>query len=152
MDNKKGIKTLNHIEKVSKLLDSQFTVGGFKFGLDPILNLIPFAGDGVTALVSLALVYTMKKHGASGKLIAKMLGNVLIDFTVGAIPILGWVFDFYFKANDRNVKLLKAHYAEGKHSGSANGYLAVILTAFLLVMILVMWGVWVVLKWFFGMI
>ena len=149
MENKAGIQSLKTIEKVSKLLDSQFSIGNFKFGLDPILNLIPFAGDGVTAVISLALVFTMKKHGASNKLLAKMLGNVLVDFVVGAIPLLGWVFDFYFKSNNRNLALLKAHYGEGKHQGSAKGYISVMLLAFVVIMILVMWGVWELLKWFF---
>lgn len=114
---------LKHIEWISKLLDSQFSVGNFKFGLDPILNLIPFAGDGATTLVSLMMVYTMRKHGASSKIVVKMLGNVLIDTLIGAIPIIGWIFDFYFKSNNRNLILIKEHYQEGKHTGSGKGIL-----------------------------
>jgi hypothetical protein len=67
---------LKHIEWLSKLLDSQFNISGFKFGLDPILNFIPFAGDGVTPIVSLMMVYTMRKHGVSRKIMVKMLGNL----------------------------------------------------------------------------
>lgn len=133
---------LKNIEAISKLLDSQFKIGGFRFGLDPILNFIPFAGDGATAVVSVMLVYTMRKHGASNKLIARMLLNVFIDFIVGAIPILGWVFDFYFKANDKNVQLLKQHYEDGKHTGGAKGVIILSLVVFLLLIGLLIWATW----------
>ncbi|TKC00187.1 DUF4112 domain-containing protein [Pedobacter cryophilus] len=143
---------LKYVAKISKLLDSQFEIGGFKFGIDPILNFIPFAGDGATTLVSLALVYTMNKHGASNKIVVKMLGNVLIDFILGAIPLLGWIFDFYFKANDRNLKLLNEHYSEGKHTGSAKGLLTGILIAFIVVMIIAFWAIWSISSWLFGLV
>jgi hypothetical protein len=142
MPNIKPDNKLKTIEAVSKLLDSQFKIGDFKFGLDPILNLIPFAGDTATALVSVLLVYTMRKHGASNKLIARMLGNVAIDFVLGAIPLFGWVFDFYFKANDKNVRLLKEHYAEGKHTGSATGIIIFSLVIFLLMIAAFIWAAW----------
>jgi len=143
---------LKNIEAISKLLDSQFKIGGFRFGLDPILNFIPFAGDGASALISVMLVYTMAKHGASNKLIARMLINVFIDFIIGAIPILGWVFDFYFKANDKNVQLLKEHYTEGKHTGSAKGIIIGGLILFLLLIGLLIWASWAILSYLFDVI
>lgn len=72
-------------------------------------------------LASGALVLTMVRHGASGQLAARMLGNIAIDALVGAIPFLGDLFDVAFKANVKNVELLKEHYDEGKHSGSGWG-------------------------------
>nr|MBC7614348.1 DUF4112 domain-containing protein [Pseudopedobacter sp.] len=138
---------LKHIEWISKLLDSQFSVGNFKFGLDPILNLIPFAGDGATTLVSLMMVYTMRKHGASSKIVVKMLGNVLIDTLIGAIPIIGWIFDFYFKSNNRNLILLKEHYQEGKHTGSGKGILTAYLIGFVIILFLAIWGIWALAAW-----
>lgn len=143
---------LKNIEAVSKLLDSQFKIGGFRFGLDPILNFIPFAGDGASALISVMLVYTMAKHGASNKLIARMLINVFIDFVLGAIPVLGWVFDFYFKANDKNVQLLKEHYTEGKHTGNAKGIVIGSLILFLLFIGLLIWATWTVVGYFIQLI
>lgn len=151
MQNVKGNNSLVFVERVSKLMDSQFKIGNFKFGLDPILNLIPFAGDSVTAIISFALVYNMQKHGASSKIVVKMMGNVILDFIVGAIPLIGWVFDFYFKANDRNVKLLKEHYIEGKHTGSAKGLLTLMLIAFIIVIGLGLWAIWAIGKWFIGL-
>lgn len=143
---------LKSISKISKLMDSQFEIGGFKFGLDPILNLIPFAGDAATGVVSFALVYAMNKHGASPKIVVKMLWNVLIDLLIGAIPVLGWVFDFYFKANDRNIKLLNEHYLEGKHTGSAKGILSWILIGFVVFIILALWAIWAITSWLFGVV
>ena len=147
MSNNTSTNKLKNIETISKLLDSQFKIGGFRFGIDPILNFIPFAGDGASALISVMLVYTMSKHGASNKLIARMLFNVFIDFLIGAIPVLGWVFDFYFKANDKNVALLKEHYTEGKHTGSAKGIIIGGLILFLLLIALLIWASWMLLSY-----
>lgn len=143
---------LKTVAKISKLMDSQFEVGGFKFGLDPILNIIPYAGDAFTGIISLSLVFAMYQHGASSKIVVKMLLNVLIDVLVGAIPFLGWVFDFYFKANDRNIQLLNEHYVEGKHSGSAKGILTIILLVFLIVIVLIVWAIWLLTSWLLGLI
>ena len=143
---------LKSIAKISKLMDSQFEIGGFKFGLDPILNLIPFAGDAATGVVSFALVYSMHKHGASGKIVVKMLWNVLVDLVVGAIPLLGWVFDFYFKANDRNIKLLNEHYLEGKHTGSGKGIFTWILIGFVVFIALALWAIWAITSWLVGVV
>lgn len=143
---------LKSVAKISKLMDSQFEIGGFKFGLDPILNLIPFAGDAATGMVSFALVYSMHKHGASGKIVVKMLWNVLVDLVVGAIPLLGWVFDFYFKANDRNIKLLNEHYLEGKHTGSGKGIFTWILIGFVVFIVLALWAIWAITSWIFSVV
>lgn len=110
---------LKNIERITKLMDSQFNIGGFKFGVDPVLNFIPFLGDGISVIISGLMVISMAKHGASGKVKAKMVLNIAIDALIGAIPVFGWFFDFYFKANERNLVLLKQHYNEGKHYGSA---------------------------------
>ena len=116
-------KALKNVETVAKLLDSQFVIPGtnFRFGLDAIAGLIPVGGDAVSFLASGALVLTMVRHGASGQLAARMLLNIAIDALVGAIPFLGDLFDAAYKANIKNVELLKEHYKEGKHSGSGWG-------------------------------
>ena len=133
---------LRNIEKLAKLMDSQFKIGRFRFGLDPIINLFPFLGDAVAVIISLFIVFTMYKHGASGKLVIKMLLNVLIDAVVGAIPLLGWVFDFYFKANEKNILLLKEHYVEGKHRGSGLDILFIILIVFFAIIALLIYLIW----------
>ena len=136
---------LGMVRRISKLMDEEFSIGRFKFGLDPILNFIPVAGDLAGYLVSATLILTMLKHGASGKLVLKMMANASLDALVGAIPILGWIFDFAFKANTRNVKLLHEYYTEGKHEGSAAPYIVPLIMLFLVVLasILIL-GIWLI--------
>ena len=126
---------LKTVKRISKLMDEEFSIGGFKFGLDPILNLIPIAGDAGTYIVSIGLILTMLKHGVSGKVAMKMIGNATLDAVVGAIPIIGWIFDFAYKANTRNTKLLAEYYTEGKHTGSGKGYVILIALIFLAIII-----------------
>ena len=141
--NKDAAARLALIKRVSKLMDEEFRIGKYKFGLDPILNFIPVAGDLAGYLISATLLLTMVKHGASGKLVIKMLGNIFIDALVGAIPVLGWVFDFVFKANKKNVQLLEEHYVLGKHTGSAKPYiLAIVLILFFANVVLLSLSIW----------
>ena len=137
------------VEWVSHLMDEQFRVPGtnFRFGLDPILNLIPVVGDLSGFAVSAALVATMAKHGASGKVLTLMILNIILDATVGAIPVLGQIFDFTYKANTRNIRLLRSHYSEGKHTGSGKGVIAVILIVLIILFILLTFITWKFLEW-----
>lgn len=107
------------VDRVSWLMDNKFTIGmgRFRFGLDPLLNLVPYLGNLIGASISAMLVVIMWRNGVSGKVVILMLLNVLIDLLIGAIPIIGQVGDFFYKANARNIRLLKAHYFENKHLG-----------------------------------
>lgn len=137
---------LSSVKRISKLMDEEFSIGGFKFGLDPILNLIPVAGDVGTYVVSLSLIFTMLKHGVSGKVAMKMIGNATLDALVGAIPVIGWIFDFTYKANMRNTKLLAEYYTEGKHTGSAKPYVALFALLFLGLLILISIGAFYIIR------
>lgn len=119
---------LQWVEQISKLMDSRFVIPGtnIRFGIDPILSMLPVLGDLATFVVSGMLIYTMRNHGASRNVAIKMILNATLDAMIGAIPLVGTIFDVFYRANDRNVKLLKEHYFEGKHQGSGNGLLAVI--------------------------
>ena len=140
---------LRWVEHVSRLMDSQFRLPGtrFRFGLDPVLGLVPIVGDVSTTLVSVALLLTMLRHGASGAVAVRMALNILIDSIVGGIPILGNVFDFAFKSNERNVALLRRHYAEGRHQGSGRGLVTVVVLSLLVALGLVVWGSAALLHW-----
>ena len=131
-----GEKDLRWIERFSKTMDSRFTIPGtkIKFGIDPILSLFPILGDLMTFLLSGILIYTMHQQGASRNVVIKMVLNSTLDAIIGAIPVIGTVFDVFYRSNDRNVRLLKEHYFERKHQGSGNGLLfTIILCAVILV-------------------
>jgi hypothetical protein len=135
---------LKWVDHVVTLMDNQFRLPGtnFRFGLDPILGLLPVAGDMASYAVSAMLVMTMARHGASGKLVALMLVNITLDALLGSIPILGNVFDFFFKANERNVRLLRSHYEEGKYQGSGKNVVVGVLIALVVIFILLGWALW----------
>jgi hypothetical protein len=140
---------LKWVEKISYLLDERFRIPGtkFRFGLDPILNLIPVAGDLSGFVLSAALILTMAKNGASSRIVALMSVNALLDATIGAIPILGQVFDFFYKANSRNIRLLKEHYEEGKHQGSGKGVWITALVVLIVLFFIFIFLIWKVLEW-----
>ena len=140
------------IERISVLMDSKFQIGGFKFGLDPLLNLIPFAGQTISFGTSFMLVIIMMRNGAGSKVAVKMLLNVLADAVLGAIPFFGQIFDFFNKANKKNVKLLKEHYFEGKHQGSAKGILFSILIVLIVICIVFLFLLWKITAWTFEVI
>ena len=89
----------------------------------------------------------MIRHGASGKVAAKMVVNILIDFIIGSIPVLGAVFDFWFKANQRNLRLLKEHYEEGKHTGGAKEVIVTTLVVLSVLFLIILVGVIAIFAW-----
>jgi hypothetical protein len=140
---------LKWVERIAYLLDERFKIPGtnFRFGLDPILNLIPVAGDLSGFVLSSALILTMAKNGASGKIIALMTINAVLDATIGAIPILGQVFDFFYKANSRNIRLLKEHYEEGRHQGSGKSVWITALIVLAVMLLLFFFLLWKMIEW-----
>ena len=142
---------LKWVERIASVMDDKFKVPGtnFRFGLDPILNLIPFAGDVSGFVVSAALLYVMAKNGVSRKVLILMAINIAVDAVVGAIPILGQISDFYIKANTLNIKLLKEHYREGKHTGSGNGIIIILLIVLLLIISAALYVSYLTLNWLF---
>lgn len=92
---------------VARLLDESVRVPGtnFRIGLDPILGILPGAGDTVAAGLSLYIVYEAARLGVSYSTLARMVANVAIDAVGGSVPVLGDLFDAVWKANRRNVEL-----------------------------------------------
>jgi hypothetical protein len=135
---------LQWVENFSRLLDSKFTIPGtqIRFGLDPILSLFPVIGDLITYFISGILIYTMHQQGASRKVVIKMVMNSTLDAVIGTIPLIGTVFDVFYRSNDRNVRLLKEHYLEGKHHGSGNGLLLVIVIVAILIVAAAFYGMY----------
>ena len=141
------------VKRLVYLLDEQFRIPGtkFRFGLDPIMNLVPFLGDMTGFVISAGLLLTMAKKGAGNKLVVLMSINILLDATIGAIPFIGQVFDFYFKANSRNLNLMKEHYIEGKHEGSGRNTVILALVIMLAVLSLTIYLLLMLGEWFFGL-
>ena len=140
--NPQDTNKLKWVESVSRLMDSQFKVPGtgFRFGLDPILGLFPGVGQIPTFGISVALIMTMARHGASRNLIIRMVFNIILDLIIGSIPIIGTIFDVTYKANDRNVRLLQQYYTEGKHQGKGTGLLLLLLLIIVLLLAALVYG------------
>ncbi len=151
-DKDKRIRELRWVERVSTLLDNKFNIGGFRFGLDPLLNFFPILGQTITFATSVLLVLVMFRNGVSSKAATKMLLNTIFDAVIGSIPILGNILDFFYKANQRNIKILREHYNEGKHQGSAKGILTVLFLMLLAFCILLFYLLWVFGEWIIGII
>ena len=96
---------------LANLMDSNFSIPGtpMRFGWDSVLGLLPGVGDAITSAISLTIVNHAWQTKASSLTIGRMLGNVAVDFVMGAIPIVGDLFDIAFKANRKNARLLERH-------------------------------------------
>lgn len=108
----KPVKPLSpEIELLARVMDNVIQVPGsrIRFGLDALLGLLPGVGDSVTALVSLYVLHAARKQGVPRITMLRMAANVAIDVTVGAIPLLGDVFDVFWRSNEKNVALLRKH-------------------------------------------
>ncbi len=99
------------IEALEKLLEGMFVIPGTRqtVGLDAIVGLIPVAGDLITGAMGLYLVWEAKNLGLPKWKLWRMIGNVAVDSAVGAVPIAGDAFDFLFRSNRRNLKIVRAH-------------------------------------------
>lgn len=100
---------IEKLDRLSTLLDSRFRIPGtpFRFGWDSLVGLIPGAGDLASLGPSAYLIYKAHRLGARKRTIVRMMANTGLDFVVGAVPILGDLFDLAFKANNRNFALLR---------------------------------------------
>lgn len=122
MDKIQQLKNLKRIRKIAKLLDTAISIPGTKirFGLEPILGLIPGGGDLITALISAYSIYLATSFGLEKSEIFKMLKNVAIDTALGSVPIVGDIFDAYFKSNIRNLEILENHIAKAEVENSSS--------------------------------
>lgn len=99
------------IEDLAHLLDSAFRFPGTnrRFGIDGLLGLVPGVGDAAGLVLASGVILQAVRLGARGATVGRMVLNVGIDAVFGSVPVLGWFFDFAFKANNRNVALLASH-------------------------------------------
>ena len=100
---------LARLDALAKLLDVAFILPGtnIRYGIDGLIGLIPVVGDIITTAISLWVVREARALGAPWHITARMLGNVAVDGVVGLVPVAGDAFDVMFRANVRNVRMLK---------------------------------------------
>lgn len=107
----KTLDTLKRVQSVSHILDNAFPIPGtdYRIGLDPFLGLLPGGGDTVGAFLSAYIVLESLQLRLPRETLIRMVTNLLVDSILGTIPVIGDLFDVTWKANARNVALLKAH-------------------------------------------
>lgn len=109
-------RRLARLDRIADRLDTRYRIPGtpFRFGWDSILGLIPGAGDLITAGPAALFLLEGWRMGARKRVLARMTLNSAADLLIGGVPVLGDAFDLFFKANRRNLALLKAELA-GRH-------------------------------------
>ncbi len=115
------------LELLAHWMDSAFHIPGIglRFGLDAIIGLIPGLGDTLTSLASLYILNAGRRYGVPRVTMLRMAANIAVDYLVGMIPLAGDAFDVVWKANQKNVALLRRHVlatpAEERRAGGAIG-------------------------------
>lgn len=142
-------KSIRNLGRLAKLMDSQFKIPGtdIRFGLDALVGLIPGVGDFFTFIISGMMISALARNGASGFVLARMALNIVLDGIVGIVPIVGDIFDVGFRANERNMKLMREHYLEGRHNGSGLKIIIPFLLLLLLIIIGFGWLSFLLIKW-----
>ncbi|MGK9170651.1 DUF4112 domain-containing protein [Inquilinus limosus] len=104
---------LDRLDRLAILLDSRWRLPllGWRFGLDSVIGLVPGLGDVAGGLVSAYLILQARRLGAPNRVLALMAGNVALDMALGSVPVLGDLLDLGLKANRRNARLLRRHFA-----------------------------------------
>ena len=112
-DNARRDSSVARLDALATLMDAAFVLPGtnVRMGLNGLIGLVPVAGDIIGGAISTYIVWEARQLGAPGWLIARMMLNVAIETGIGAVPLLGDMFDILFRANLRNMALLKHHIA-----------------------------------------
>ncbi len=148
-----GVST-SAIRQLARLLDAAVRVPGtnIRFGLDAVLGLIPGAGDIAGGLLSTFIILQAGKVGAPRSVLARMVMNVAIDSVVGAVPILGDLFDVGWKSNLRNTELLERYVARPQATRAASRWAVIgAVAAVALIVIGMITVVVAVVRWLAGL-
>jgi hypothetical protein len=122
----RGAGLLDWLRWWAALLDSRFRIPGtnIRFGLDPVLSLVPGLGDLASPLFTVALLVQGLQQRVPAVVLARMIANALLDAFIGAVPVAGSVADIFWRANVRNLALLERHARPGQPP-SRSDYLVV---------------------------
>ena len=118
---------MSRVRSLARVLDTAIRIPGtnIRFGLDPIIGLVPGLGDVASAVLSGYIVLSGIRLGASRSVIARMIGNIAIDTLAGSVPIIGDLFDASWKSNEKNVALLERHLGVAPPARPRNRLLAI---------------------------
>lgn len=145
-----GDPRLRGVRLVATWLDDAIALPGtgLRFGLDPLVGLVPGLGDLAAALAATYVLVAAWRLGAPPAILARLALNVAVDAVVGAIPILGDAFDFGWKANVRNLRLLEAWLARPREARRASALvLTGLVAAAVLVLVAVGFAIWRLAAW-----
>ncbi len=120
-------RALDEVETLAWLLDNSIPVpgtGGRRFGIDAIIGLVPVVGDVISGGIGLFVVWRGSRMGLPRVVVARMLANSALDLLIGSIPVIGDAFDLWFKANTRNLRLMRRH-LERPETSTRNEWLVV---------------------------
>jgi len=111
MDVNARLTNLNRIRRLSRLMDSSIRIPGigFRIGLDPIIGLVPGAGDLISTAFSAYIIYLATRFGLPFSVIRLMVFNIALEAVVGTVPLIGDLFDAFYKSNIRNLALLEKY-------------------------------------------
>lgn len=101
---------VRRMEFMAKLLDGAFAIPGTKqrFGIDAIIGLVPGIGDVATTILSSYVIWEARNLGVSRVALGRMMANLAVHATIGAIPVVGDLFDAFFRVNQRNMNIVRA--------------------------------------------
>ncbi|VXD22131.1 conserved hypothetical protein [Planktothrix serta PCC 8927] len=111
MNTTQRLATLNRIRKLSRLMDTSIRIPGlgFRIGLDPIIGLIPGFGDVIDTAFSGYLIFLATRFKLPTSVLGWMVFNIMFEGILGTVPLIGDIFDAFYKSNIRNLKLLEDH-------------------------------------------
>ena len=128
-------RSLELLRRWARLFDAAFRIPGteFRFGLDPLIGLLPGVGDLASPLLTIFILWQATRLRVPKVVLARMVLNALIDGGIGAIPVVGDAFDFAWRSNEWNMALLERHAMPGRGATSAD-YLFVTLCVMVVIM------------------
>ncbi len=126
------------LENLSRYLDGLFRIPGtgWKFGLDALIGLVPNVGDTLTSLASFYILFAGARYGVPKITLLRMAFNIGLDYLIGSIPFIGDAFDFFWRANKKNMDLIRTR-AVGKDKGTKSDYIFIFGLIGVLILILI---------------
>lgn len=142
---------LPDLQRYARVLDKAFRIPGtnIRFGLDPIIGLVPFLGDLASPVFAALLVVEGARLGIPRIIQIRMVVNALVDAVIGAIPLAGIVGDVFFRANTKNMALLERYAAPGAPAATRRDYAFVWVALTMLVagIVAIVWlAIWLAVK------